>query len=291
MPPGHRPLTDLIETHRSFVNTWECDENDHLNVQFYLRHFDIAARFFDAVSAGAGHEGPLPRTRHVRYRAELRAGATVRVRSAEILDGPAAGHVAHFLEDAVTGALSATALDSPTGARHRDGVTELRAAEAMPRGIGLAPETPLSAGAIAGLGGLAASRAIVGWDWCGKDGTMREQFHVTMMSDAAAQVWNTAGVGQDWLEANGYGRVAVEMKLTHHTPARVGDALVLQAALTALEGKTVHLRHEIARLDGAPVATGLVVALLLDHRTRRSVPMPDFVRQRMEREAAARDPA
>ena len=32
------------ETQRAFVNTWECDENDHLNVQFYWKRFGDAAQ-------------------------------------------------------------------------------------------------------------------------------------------------------------------------------------------------------------------------------------------------------
>ena len=28
-------MTDLIPTFGTAVNTWQCDENDHLNVQFY----------------------------------------------------------------------------------------------------------------------------------------------------------------------------------------------------------------------------------------------------------------
>lgn len=30
----------------SFVNRWECDENDHLNVQFYFSRFEEADRQF-----------------------------------------------------------------------------------------------------------------------------------------------------------------------------------------------------------------------------------------------------
>ena len=39
-----------IETLFSFVNCWECDENDHLNVQFYLGRFEEADRQFRLLS-------------------------------------------------------------------------------------------------------------------------------------------------------------------------------------------------------------------------------------------------
>ena len=28
-------MTELVPTYATAVNTWQCDENDHLNVQFY----------------------------------------------------------------------------------------------------------------------------------------------------------------------------------------------------------------------------------------------------------------
>ena len=40
-----------IETLKSYVNTWECDENDHLNVQFYFRFFEDAAGHFQLLIA------------------------------------------------------------------------------------------------------------------------------------------------------------------------------------------------------------------------------------------------
>ena len=39
-----------VETLFSFVNRWECDENDHLNVQFYFSRFDEADRQFRLVT-------------------------------------------------------------------------------------------------------------------------------------------------------------------------------------------------------------------------------------------------
>ena len=269
-------MTDLLETHRSFVNTWECDENAHLNVQFYLKRFDEAAHFFDALSGGAGHDAPLPVSRHVRYRAELLSGQTTRVRSAVIADGPAAGWVLHLLDDPMSGTLCATAIDAPSGVEYRHRVTAEEAREALPRSIDLPPQMPLARERILEFGGLMAHRAIVPPAWCDAAGRMVEQHYVGMMSDAAPHVWDAAGVSIGWLKSKNYGRVAVEMKITHHRPIHAGDALELYSAPTAIEGKTVRLRHEILRLDGEAVATSEVIALVIDLASRKSVPMPRF---------------
>ena len=46
-----------LVTQRGFVNTWECDENEHLNVQFYFARFaDAAAHFL--VGRGLAPFGP-----------------------------------------------------------------------------------------------------------------------------------------------------------------------------------------------------------------------------------------
>ena len=36
MAPSDPNGTPFVETHRGFVNTWDCDENAHMNVQFYF---------------------------------------------------------------------------------------------------------------------------------------------------------------------------------------------------------------------------------------------------------------
>lgn len=281
-------MTDTLETHRSFVNTWECDENAHLNVQFYLKRFDEAARFFALLSAGGGHDGPLPRDRNVRYHAELAAGATTLVRSAAISGGAFDGHVVHFLEDAETGRLSATSLDTPSGTGHAHAIAADAAERALPRSAPHGSLEAITPRHILGRGGLVAHRAIVGPGDCDAAGTITERFHVACLSDAAAHAWSHAGAAAVWLGERGLGRVAVEMKITHHAPAMAGDAIAVYSAPTAATGRTVTLRHEIVRAaDDRPVASAEVVALILDLSTRRPVALPEPVAARMARASAS----
>jgi acyl-CoA thioester hydrolase len=60
-----------IETLFSFVNCWECDENDHLNVQFYLARFEEADRQFRLLSGLSDALAGARRARHLRYHEEL----------------------------------------------------------------------------------------------------------------------------------------------------------------------------------------------------------------------------
>lgn len=267
------PQQGFVETLRSFVNTWECDENDHLNVQFYVERFDLAARFFGA-QTGAPLDAPLPHTRHVRFHAELRAAAVTRTRSAVITDGAFEGYVVHMMDDMERGILSATAIDAPSQP-HGHGIGEREVEKALPRGLEIAAARPMSGPSVLAAGGLISFRAIVNPAQCDAAGNMLERHCVGIYTDAAPHVWNHAGIGTDWLRERGYGRVAVEMKITHHAPARVGDGLLLYSMARVPGGKTLRLRHEMVRLqDGEPLVTAEIVAVVLDHATRRTVELP-----------------
>jgi len=268
-------VTGFVETHRSFINTWECDENAHMNVQFYLQRFDEAARFYCFHRGINGENYRLPATRHVRYHKELVAARCTITRSATIATGPLAGYDIHLLEDALTGALCATALDAPSGiAITADG--EIEALEkALPRSFAAEPATPKSREEILELDGLLASQTVVHPYECDTDGFILERAIVSRFTDAAPHVWNNAGIGTDWLDRNCYGRVAVEMKITHHNVPRNGTLLMVFSTAWIESGKIIHLRHEmIDAATGEPCITGDVAALVMDLATRKSVTLP-----------------
>lgn len=274
-------MTQPVETHRSFVNTWETDENAHMNVQFYFKRFDEAARLF-GLSQGGRHDGPLPRDRHVRYHAELLSGALTAIRSAVLADGPLAGRVVHLLENVEGGKLAATALDWPGTVRPDIAVSEADLAAALPRSLDAEPFEPLSPQHVLDHGGLVSHRSIAAPAECALDGTMSQQTYVSRFSDAAAHAWASAGVDAEWLRRHDLGRMAVEMKVTHHAPGRAGDPLALYSYPSGVGGKTVTLHHELVRLsDGAALASCAVVALIVDLKTRRATGLPDSVAERM----------
>jgi hypothetical protein len=41
-PRPHEERMSVFATHRGSVNSWECDENEHLNVRFFVR--ELASR-------------------------------------------------------------------------------------------------------------------------------------------------------------------------------------------------------------------------------------------------------
>lgn len=264
-------MSRLIETHRSFVNTWECDENAHMNVQFYFKRFDEASCFF-ALAHGGDHLAGLPPVRHVRYHSELAAARSTVIRSGIIGDGPMAGWVVHRMEEATTGRLAATAIEGP-GAPVSDAIADdAEAAPALPRSIDPSLRPGKSEVEMLATGGLVAHRCIVTQGECDAKGRLTQQFHIARFTDGAPHVWDHSGINTGWLAEKGYGRVAVEMQIRHHNPAMAGDALILVSRAEAGGGKTIRLHHEIIRAtDKAPIASGEVVGLVMDLKTRKSV--------------------
>jgi len=270
------------ETFRSFVNTWECDENAHMNVQFYFRAFQQASEVF-ALMAGRPNPGAASAiVRHVRYHRELRAAHGYHVRSALLGEGAAAGGVVHLLCDSENGSLAATALDQPG---YRTGfpvpVGEAAARPALPRGLPWGPTLPAdTAGLLArGLARI-VHRSVLRVAETGFDGDMLSEAAISRFTDGVPHSWADLGLSSAWLAANGFGRVAVEMKLTRLEKAEAGRPLRLVTWIPLVEEKTFVIRHQIEDLvTGRVVAAGEVRSLVMDLSTRRAVPVPDFVRQ------------
>ena len=269
-------MNGWTETHRSFVNTWECDENVHLNVQFYLKRFDEASRIQFMLARPEKLHHRLPKTRHVRFHKELRPAVMTSIVSSVVGDGPFAGWIVHHLEDRSSRQSAATAMDSPGPAGISGTVAASDVAFALPRGLPAADLMPLPPEWVVANGGLIANRSVVQPNECDSRREMMQQHYVSRFTDAAPHVWESIGIGEPWLTSRGYGRVAVEMKITHHRPAMTDDVIFLYSNAQVNGRKTIKLRHEVVRqFDLEPVASCEVLALIMDLESRKSVPLPN----------------
>ena len=273
-----RPRTELVTTHRSFVNTWECDENGHWNVQFYTRAFQQAAEML-AVRTGQANPGARSAIcRHIRYHRELHAARSLVVRSGLIGTGPMAGAIVHRLEDNETGMLSATAIDHPG---YRLGDLPLADPEeiddALPRGINAGPHEPADTAALlADETAIESHYSIAADREMGTDGELADEQILSRFTDSAGHIWTHIGFTGEWLAQHGLGRVAVEMKVTRFAPIRSGEPLVLVSWLAERAAKTMLIQHQLNNVGtGKPLAGGLVRALMMDLETRRAVALPD----------------
>lgn len=274
----------MRETYRGFVNTWECDENDHLNVQGYVQRFELAARHFFA-ALGERWDAHQLRVRHIRYHRECTAGDLVRADSAVCRDADA--QIVHMLYNADTDALLATAIDTMTTIAIAPASAPRIAlpSEAAPRG--LSPEFDSEARdekALLGLGYGLTYSGIVRAHHCGPEGVMDDQHFIARVTDAVAHAWSRAGFTRAFLDERQTGRVAVEMKLSIDSRPEPGRLLHLVTGLKAVNRSTLVFRHVFVDSETRrPFATTSVAALIMDLRTRRATRFTDAMRQRAER--------
>ncbi len=279
---------DGVETLRSFVNTWECDENDHLNVQFYFDRFSDADDHFRHM---AGLDGARlgPRiTRHVRYQAELFNRNLIAVRSALVRGGPFPVTVAHIMVEPASGRLAATMLD---GYRPEDGAAAVEGAGPridadpafLPRSLPAEPAEPASPEEAMAGSGVVTMRSGIHKRHCDGQSRIRDSAIIGFCSDAAAHIWAHGGVKADWLEAHNFGHVAVEMKLTRLArPVSAGDLVHFISQFKTVRDKTFSFRHTIYETrSGDPFAIVEVTALLMDLETRRAAAAPGWLKDNL----------
>jgi len=278
----------MLETLKSFVNTWECDENNHLNVQFYFERFEDADRHFHLI---AGLDPALAGeriSRHVRYHRESHVADLQVVRSG--LYDQAAGSltILHVLYDLGSGAIFATALDlyrppRPLPEVLLNGLPEAPEAErraARPRSFAEAlPALSVSAEALMRSGGFISYYGVVKPAHCTAEGALDDRSLIACISNAAAHVWETAPMTRDWLDRHTYGRVAVEMRLAYGAPVPVGTLTRVISKWSAVQRTSFAFRHHVmdAR-TGACHAIVEATGLVMDLNTRKAVPLPEDFR-------------
>lgn len=270
----------FVETHRGFVNTWQCDENDHMNVQFYLKNFAEAAEIFALRHKMERIPASRPKVRHVRYLHELRNASSIAIKSAFISDGEYQGHIIHLLENVSENVVSASSLDTcdnpPAGL---PSVESKDIAFALPRGIpaGFLPEQALET-LISENKAIISYFGIIQPAQCNADGEMLAQQYISHLSDGAPHIWSHVGVTTEFLDQHNYGRVAIEMKLSIIEPVRVGAAIEIVSFCHGMSEKIFTMRHQMRDLEtGKAYATAQVINLIMDLEKRKSVPVPDFV--------------
>ena len=277
-----------LETLLSFVNTWECDENDHLNVQFYFSKFEEADRQFRMLTGFSEALVGARRVRHVRYHAELVAASLITVKSYVAFDGPHMLSVVHEMIEGSTGEICATAIDGYTPnpssakqlrARFKD-VEENISKPAVPRGISPSPFSgkPTIDDLLKG-GALTTGRSTVLPRHLNSEQKAEDAFALACFSDAAAHVWERTPMNTAWLDENEYGRVALEQKLSWISPLKLGDMVQIISTLTSVQENTFTIRHHLFEARTKRLAAVCdQVSISMDLNSRKTVPMTEDFR-------------
>ena len=292
----------LIPVYRGSVNAWECDENDHLNVRFYLgktnQGLPFALEAIGLPQRSLSQLGARPRIRahHVRFLREARPATPLTVLTGLSSSGREGltlySEVRHSLGDEVLATLL-TGLDfvgadgaprpvTPSPNAPRCAVPQ----HGSPRGIkpGGDPFRPRYE-SIAGMGFVEIGRgAIAPWE-CDPSGELEVFQYVGRMSDSVVNLLAHFQTEEEMARrSHGVeGGALVELRIAFHAPLRAGSLYTIHSGVAEVTRKTQHFVHlffdETSR---ACVATAEGVAVAMDLRTRKSIELPEARRRKIE---------
>lgn len=280
------------------VNRWECDENDHLNVRFYLQKAHQALVI-------AGHQfGILPatdadtllaglRNHHIRFLREARIAVPLTGDCAIVRW--AAPHLQTFtqLSHSLTGEVMATFISDftlPAAA-----ILESFEPEAVqipdygaPRGIAAAPSPYVGLAHDQALehGYGAIGAGVIQADECDDHNYLLPWHYMGRTSDAMPNFWAHLQTLED-LEArsDGYmGGAVLEYRMQFGRRLRSGDSYIHLAAVGEIGNKTQEIGHLLYHsATGELVICAEALGISLDLQTRKAVAITPERRARMRK--------
>lgn len=296
-----------IECGRNSVQTWDCDQMGHMNVQFYVQRAEDAVAHL-ALHLGLGpsvareaNARLIPVQHHMRFHRELRPGAPYWLRAAPIflpqnqivitieLLATADDAVAY----ACTGLYqwvdidSRAVLDMPERARDKaKALIQPMPPTALERGIAIhtPPRNSASLDDAKALGLIPALLSEVLAEHCDASGHLRVRDYMGRVSDAIPNLLvRTTGRDRSTETDKRIGGAALEYRMVYRKPARAGDLLGVRSGVKSIGPKTYNWVHWVVNEQtGEALATAEAVAVAMDLDARKAIPIPDSLRAVLE---------
>ncbi|MFN6993100.1 MAG: acyl-CoA thioesterase [Aquincola tertiaricarbonis] len=288
-------------TGRGAINSWECDQWGHLNVQFYLAKASDAQAHLAArlglmpTRLRSLKDSLMPATDRALFKRELRAGDIF------------------FIRSGVRAVAADGTLDIASRMVNQETGIESAAFETRLRWVGPDRTTPLPwpddvAAAAATLAGelaelqrpqpmadvlpmqqqpehllLTYRGSVEAWE-CDSAGVAPPRAHIARFNDAITHLFRAMKIDRAELFASGLGSAALDYDIAYHRPLRSGTAVEIRSGMLALSDKVFHLVHYVLdSASGEVITTIVVAALFFDLAARKSVPMPAAVRAEDQR--------
>ena len=305
MPGSDIGAGKLIEVYRGCFNSWECDENDHVNVRFYTERFmnGLAVLSHIIGMPHAFQANPVsrlqPRDLHVMYLAEIYPAVSLTLTAGilEVSDCSAVVYMELKTEGDEINAAMRCYID------HVDGITrkpfewpkrildQLSKLQILPEdaraGRSLdqsnAPASKDELRNIDSTPMFQAGLTIVQTTECGINGFLRPDIFMGYISDAAPHVFTPhAKALQAQLEQDGadvkVGNVVVESRFIYRKWPRAGDVVAIRASARQAAPKTRIVTYWLVDpVAGDIWATAEIVSLQFDKNTRKAIAWPDEI--------------
>lgn len=280
---------ELVPTYTTAVNTWQCDENDHLNVQFYTEFgHEASAHLLARLGLGPRAQAASGLSLHVqddhiRYLREFRAVDTIEVRSAPVEVSGDAITLYHEVRNPADGTLASTirrrvasATPWPADFRKRAerAVVELPAA-ARPRSVGALALPDLTLADAAKVGLVEVGRAMVKPAECDERDVFLPRHQFGRYSDGAPFLWNHLGFDRTAMQERQEGSVVVEMLNHYRRPLHAGDLIVVMSGLADFSDKVLKFTHFLFDAEsGTLAACAEAVGMKFDQKVRKIMTFP-----------------
>jgi acyl-CoA thioester hydrolase len=277
-------MPELIPTYSTAVNTWQCDENDHLNVQYYTEFgHEASAHLLAELGLGprARRAAGLTMTitsDHVRYLREFRVVDAVEVRSAPVEVGERHLVTYHEARNQTDGQVASTVTRRTDCDRPWPAAFRARAeAAALPlpphgkaRSVGALalPDMTLDKAKEAGL--IEIGRTLVKPAECDETGAFLPRHQFGRYSDGAPMLWNHLGFDRAAMQDREEGSVVVEMMSHYRAPLHAGDLAVVMSGLADFSDKTLKFTHFLFEGEtGTIAACAEAVGMKFDQKIRK----------------------
>jgi acyl-CoA thioester hydrolase len=299
--------TPWIECGRNSVQTWDCDQMGHMNVQFYVQRAE------DAVAVLAQHLGLgpaiareanarlIPIQHHMRFHRELRPGAPYWLRAAPVflpanqivivveLLSTADDSVAYALTGLYqwTDVSSRAVLDMPDEARAAaQSLIQPFPSTALERGVPInaPPRATATLAEAEAMGLIVAYRGEVWPEHCDPSDHLRVRDYMGRVSDAIPNLlMRTSGRDRSAETDKRIGGAALEYRFVYRKPARAGDLISVRSGVKSIGPKTYNWVHWVLNDEtGEALATAEAVAVAMDLDARKAIPIPDALRAVLE---------
>lgn len=277
----------LIPTFSTAVNTWQCDENDHLNVQFYTEFgHEASAHLMASLGLGpraqrAAQLNPRVDWDHIRYLREFREIDPVEVLSAPVEVGERHLIAYHEIRNPADGTVAATMrrrIESerawPDTFRTRAEANRMALPDmAKPRSVNRLVLPDLALGTAMRTDLIEIGRSVITPNECDEQGFLLPHHLFGRYSDGAPMLWNHLGFDRAAMQTRGEGSVIVEMLNHYRHPLRAGDLLVLMSGLAAFTDKAMTFTHFLFEAEtGTLAACAEAIGMKLDQRARKIMP-------------------
>jgi acyl-CoA thioester hydrolase len=281
----------LIPSYRGAVEAWECDQMDHMNVQFYttkasagLSHL-LNALGLDPARIRADAKSLRYKNLRIQYKAEMRLGGLMYglsgIRAVEGQDIKGFFNLYNSqtntlscnqeftlrYEDLLTGEF----LDMPADVLQR--ARELAAShedqyEPAPMKCAVMPTKPMQHM-------FETNRTAVDKWECDAYKNIEYRHVIGRFSDAASHIMSNVGITRTMQRARNLGSAALDYYVEFNAPVRMADSIVLKSGLLDRSTKTFVFGHHMVNCDTDEIVNNTtVLGCYFDMTARKAVTLP-----------------